>query len=412
MSMYHDASRTPRISRRHLAALGGAGVLSVVGLRGSSLRTTAQSATPTPSDAIQEIVDGFMTDMDLRAVLVHAQRGDDVVASFAVGESMTGVTATPHMHVRNGAVAISLVSMLTLMLVDEGTFGLDDPIDQWLPEVPDSDQVTIRMLLNMTAGYRDYVQNVDFVDAQQDDPFRSFTPDELIAYGLAQPRIFAPGANWEYSHTDYVILGRVIERAAGGSVEHLMQEKVLDPLGLNHTQNSRTAEIPEPVLHAFTSERREWLGIPEGRRFYEESTYWNPSWTITEGAVQTSTVADMAASMAAVGRGTLLSPASHEALLSRDLLGFGEPLDGCASCHTMTEDAVYGLGVWLIGPWLVQNPLFSGYSGTAGYSADHDLSIAVAVTDGEASFGPDGSYAHGNASTPIFQAIGALLSGT
>ena len=352
-----------------------------------------------------------MTDLDLRAVLVHVQQGDEVLASLAFGESMTGVPATTDMYFRNGAVAISLVSTLVLVLVDEGVFGLDDTIDAWLPDLPEANVATIRMLLNMTAGYRDYVQSTEFEMAEQLDPFREFTVEERLGYSFDQPRLFAPGENWEYAHTQYVILGLVIEAATGSTVEVLMQEKVLDPLGLSETRNWYTPEIPEPVLHAFSSERRSILEIPEDTRFYEESTYWNPSWSITRGAIQTSTVADMAASMAGVGRGTILSPESYAEQTSRSLIGFGHEMDGCNSCRPMTEDAVYGLGVWMFGPWFVQNPLFAGYSGTAGYLADGDLSMAVAVTYGEGSFGVDGSYLHGNVSTTIFKAIGDLFTG-
>jgi CubicO group peptidase (beta-lactamase class C family) len=357
------------------------------------------------------MVDGFMTDLDLRAVLVHVQQGDEVLASLAFGESMTGVPATTDMHFRNGAVAISLVATLVLVLVDEGVFGLDDTIDAWLPDLPEANVATIRMLLNMTAGYRDYVQSENLISAQLTDPFREFTYEDLLGYSFDQPRLFAPGENWEYAHTQYVLLGKVMEAATGTTVDVLMQDKVLAPLGLAHTRNFFTPEIPEPVLHAFTSERRQSLGIPNDTRFYEESTFWNPSWTITHGAIQVTTVADMAASMAGVGRGDLLTPESYAEQFSRELVGFGAPLDDCFSCHTMTEEQVYGLGVWMAGPWVFQNPLFSGYSGTAGYMADGDLSIAVAVTYAEGSFGVDGDYLHGNVSTTIFKAIGDLFTG-
>lgn len=403
-------------SRRDLARFGAGGAL-VAGFApslASQVVHARQQATPTAGTfefTITEMVDGFMADLDLRAVLVHVQEGETVLASLAFGESMTGVPATVDMHLRNGAVAISLVATLVLILVDEGVFALDDTIDQWLPDLPEADTATIRMLLNMTAGYRDYVQSTDFATAEQEDPFRDFTVDELLGYSFDQPRLFAPGENWEYAHTQFVMLGLIMEAATGSSVETLMQEKVLDPLGLTETRNWFTPEIPEPVLHAFSSERRAVLQIPDDQRFYEESTFWNPSWSITRGAIQTSTVADMAASMAGVGRGTLLTAESFAEQFSRELVGFGTKVDGCNSCHTMTDEMVYGLGVWMIGPWVVQNPLFAGFSGTAGYLADGDVSVAVAVTYGEGSFGVDGSYLHGNVSTTIFQAIGQLFTG-
>ncbi|MPZ22717.1 MAG: serine hydrolase, partial [Dehalococcoidia bacterium] len=69
--------------------------------------------------------------------------------------------------------------------------------------------------------------------------------DELIAIGLARPRLFAPGTNWDYSHTNYVILGRALERATGRPMAALLRERVLDPLGLKNTVSSSTASIPE-----------------------------------------------------------------------------------------------------------------------------------------------------------------------
>jgi CubicO group peptidase (beta-lactamase class C family) len=412
----HHMNHAPltHCSRRTLARIG-AGSAVAAGMFPASLNSiAAQVGTPTATtlpDTVTAMVEGYMTDLDLRAVLVHVQQGDEVLASLAFGESMTGVPATTDMHFRNGAVAISLVATLVLVLVDEGVFGLDDTIDAWLPDLPEANAATIRMLLNMTAGYRDYVQSTDFATAEQVDPFRDFTADQLLGYSFAQPRLFAPGENWEYAHTQYVLLGLVMEAATGSTVDVLMQEKVLDLLGLDQTQNFFTPEIPEPVLHAFTSERRAILQIPEDMRFYEESTFWNPSWSITRGAIQTTTIADMAASMAGVARGDLLTPESYAEQFSRELVGFGSPLDGCNSCHTMTENQVYGLGVWMAGPWVFQNPLFAGYSGTAGYMADGDLSIAVAVTYSEGSFGVDGDYLHGNVSTTIFKAIGDLFTG-
>ncbi len=356
------------------------------------------------------IAERYTAECDLGAVILRVTRGGEELVNAAIGESMPGVPATTDMHFRNGAVAISLISTLLLVQVDNGMLGLDDTIDQWMPELPDAERVTVRMLANMTAGYRDYVQSPNLLQAVNEDPFREIGYEELMEYSFEQPRLFEPGANWEYSHTDYVILGRVLEGATGMPMDALMRRDVLDPLGLTGTANAFTAEIPEPALHAYTAERRGYFGIEPGTRFLEESTSWSPSWTIARGAIQTTTIADMAASMEAVGKGTLLSAESFSEQFDRSLVGFGEPLDGCNSCHTFPEDMVYGLGVWMIGPWVVQNPLFYGYSGTAGHHPEADLTIAVAVTYREGSFDDEGNYAFGNVSTTIFQEIAALLT--
>ena len=158
-----------------------------------------------------------------------------------------------------------------------------------------------------------------------------------------------------------MILGLALEKITGQPLDVALQEQVLGPMGLRNTVAWSTPEISEPVLHAFSSERRQALGIPAGTRFYEESTYWNPSWTFAQGAIQTTNIVDMTTTAVAVGEGTLLSPESHQAQIAPDLLGFGAPLEGCPNCHTLDETYNYGLGVVLSGDWILQNPLFAGY---------------------------------------------------
>jgi CubicO group peptidase (beta-lactamase class C family) len=322
---------------------------------------------------------------------------------------MTGVPATTEMHFRNGAVAISYMSTFLLRLVDQQVVTLDDPLATWLPDLPDADRVTLRMLANMTAGYPDFVQNPKLSQEVYADPFRQWTPEEQIALSLSTPRLFAPGTNWDYSHTDYVILGQALEKITGQPLDVALQEQVLGPMGLRNTVAWSTPQISEPVLHAFTSERRQQLGIPAGTRFYEESTYWNPSWTLAKGAIQTTDIVDMTTTAAALGEGTLLSPASHQAQIAPDLLGFGKPLAGCPACHTLDETYTYGLGVVLSNDWILQNPLFAGYGGVMAYLPARKIAIAVATTFGEGAFDDEGSYKHPS-HVALYAAIGAYLA--
>jgi CubicO group peptidase (beta-lactamase class C family) len=302
------------------------------------------------------------------------------------------------------------MATLLLRLVDQGAIRLDDPLANWLPDLPDADAVTLRMLANMTAGYPDFVPNPQFQAAFYADPFRQWTSEEQIAIGLSTPRSFAPGANFSYSHANYVILGQALEQITGQPLDVALREQVLEPLGLRNTASWSTPEIPSPVLHAFSSERRDFLGIAPGVRFYEESTFWNPSWSLAAGAVQTTNIADMATTAAAIGEGTLLSPESHAAQVDPVLVGFGAPLAGCQACRTLTEAYAFGLGVILSGPWILQNPLFGGYGSAAAYLPGRKVAIALVTTFGEGSFAEDGSPLAGRASWQIFAAIAALLA--
>src|SRR5436305_588820 len=296
---------------------------------------TPTSTTDTAkSDAVMRVVRDTMAQAHLKAVIVRVTIDGQEVVTQAVGESMTGVPATTGMHFRNGAVAISYVSTLLLKLVDEKKVSLDDKVSKWLPQIPHSDEVTLGQLAQMTSGYVDYVLGNPDVDAQlYADPFRQWTPEELLSTVTSKPLFYTPGTNWNYAHTNYLILGLVLENLTGKKMQDLLQEKVLGPLGLKNTSgNDGTPAIPEPALHAFTSERREALGIPAGTRLYEESTYWNPSWTITRGAIQTTNIFDLNTTAVGIGTGKLLSPESYRKMVSTDLRGKATALPGCPTC--------------------------------------------------------------------------------
>jgi CubicO group peptidase (beta-lactamase class C family) len=395
--------------RRALGALACTGLLITGCAPPTTGRESGPAADTARADAVMRIVGDAMSHDHLLAVIVRVtQDGRDVVTR-ALGESMTGVPATTDMHFRNGAVAISYVSTLLLRLVDEGKVSLDDKLSRWLPDVPHAERVTLGQLAQMTSGYVDYViGNTAMNDALYADPFRQWTPKELLDYAVNQPLLYAPGTNWNYAHTNYVLLGLALEEATGESMPTLLSEKVLVPLGLTNTANSDTAAIPSPVLHAFTSERRAALGIPKGTPFYEESTYWNPSWTITRGAIQTSNIYDLEATAVGIGSGKLLSRESHARLVSTELRGKTRAQPGCTTCAPMVEGYTYGMGIVVSGGWLLQNPMFSGYSAVEAYLPSRKIAIAVAATFAPGAFDDQGNYS--NAAELLFRRIGAELA--
>jgi CubicO group peptidase (beta-lactamase class C family) len=205
-----------------------------------------------------------------------------------------------------------------------------------------------------------------------------------------------------------VLLGMALEKATGEPMPKLLQDYVLGPLNLDNTANSFTPEIPQPVLHTFTSERRAALGIAPGTPFYEESTYWNPSWTITHGAIQTSNIFDLEATARGIGSGQLLSPESYAQMTSTDLRGKTHPQPGCATCAAMNDGYTYGMGIVISGHWLLQNPMFAGAAATEAYLPAKKIAVATAVTYQPAAFDDQGNYR--NAAQTLFRTIGAALA--
>jgi CubicO group peptidase (beta-lactamase class C family) len=378
----------------------------------SAARQSESPATPTESakaDAVMRIVNDVVKQSHLKAAIVRVTENGNEVATLAVGESMTGVPATTAMHFRNGAVAISYVSTLLLKLVDQHQVSLDDKLSKWLPDVPNSDRVTLRQLAQMTSGYVDYViGNTGFEKALYEDPFRQWEPDQLLGYATSRPLLYEPGTNWNYAHTNYVLLGKALEKATGKDMPKMLEDEVLRPLGLTNTANSFTPEIPAPVLHAFTSERRAALKIPSGTPFYEESTYWNPSWTITHGAIQTTNIYDMEATAAGIGSGKLLSKESYDTMVSTELRGRTHALPGCTTCGELNDVLTYGMGIVISGHWLLQNPLFAGEAGVEAYLPSKKISIAIAVTYEPEAFDDQGNYV--NAADTLFRRISTELA--
>lgn len=363
----------------------------------------------TKAESIDRIVREAKRDGHLRAVIVRVTKGDKVVTSRAYGTSLDGVRATTRMRFRNGAVAFAYVSTLLLKYVDQGKVSLDDTIDEWLPGLPNADRVTLKMLANQTSGYPDYERDTDWVLAFEQNPFREWTYKERVKIAFSKPVLFEPGTNWSYSHTNFMLLGRILAKVGGAPLATLLKREVLKPMGLKSTVANQSSEIPAPVLHAFSSERRGYLGLPPSTRFYEETTHWNTAWGTPVGATQTTDIVDLARSARAVGTGKLLSKKSYRAMTKSRLIGFGQRQDNCApSCFTQVVGYNYGLGIVRSGAWMLQNPLLSGYAATMAYLPKKDVAIAVSVTFGEKAFDAEGSYP--NASDGIFREIGALMA--
>jgi CubicO group peptidase (beta-lactamase class C family) len=396
----HSVSRR---CARAIAALAAASVLSSLGLA----PVAAAAATPSAS-TIESIVRSSMAEYRLRAAIVQVRSDGSDVYLGAFGDSMTGVPATPDMHFRNGALAFTYMSTLLLEFVDQKKVTLDTKLSTYYPQLQYADRITLRNLAQMTSGYADYVYQSETTQGVYLDPFRQWTPEELIQIGVSKSMEFAPGANWGYSHTNYVILGGVLEKIAGMPLADAIRQYVLGPMGLTQTAAFTTPVIPEPVLHSFSSERRAVLGIKPGAPFYEESTYWNPSWTTVEGAVETTDINDLSLSIEAVASGKLLSPQSSKAQIVPSLIGFGAAQLGCAACRENTKAFNYGLGVILSGPWISQTLGFAGASGAVGYLPARKLTIAVEATNGPGAYDDKGNAGLG--AIAVFRALADALA--
>ncbi|RAG81983.1 serine hydrolase [Streptacidiphilus pinicola] len=376
------------MTRKRTALLcAGALVLSSAPLLASTAATAATSddaarhghrcvSSPTPARgqarAILDVIERDRHELKLRAVVGRVTEHGRDLWTGAVGPSMTDVPARPDMRFRAGSVGIAFMGTILLQLVDEKKVSLDDHLSRWLPKVPHANEITLRMLADTTSGFHDYVTDAGFLARLESHPFMHWTPAEILSYAHLHDLLYKPGTNFSYSHANFLLLGEALERITHTRLDHLLEQRIYRPLGLRATSNSYTPDMPSPVLHAFTSERGK----------YEESTFWNPSWTTAAGAVINMNICDLARAGAGIGSGQTISHKSYKTLLNPGTVGLGTPTKKCPAtvCMPQTEAVHFGISVLVVNGWVVSNPSFSGYAAIMAYLPSKDLSIAVSVT--------------------------------
>ncbi|MFC4611329.1 serine hydrolase domain-containing protein [Streptomyces maoxianensis] len=338
----------------------------------------AQGDTCIPGDTAdftKKQVEDSLKKYKLNAAMAGVWVDGKRVSFVASGESMTGVPASTDMHFRIGSVAIPYLTIEILKLVDEGKVKLDDKISRWRPDLPHADEITLKMLASTTSGYSDYVRNPDFVAELYKNPFQHWTAEELVKISVSKPLVKPPGAGFVYSHANWVILGDIISKVEKKPLAEVMRNEILKPLGLTQTDNPSTAEIASPVLHAFDNERR----------VFEDSTYWDPSWTLAPGAVMTGTLEDLGKSVTGLGEGKLLTPESFKEQIT--------------PVSKLSPNTSYALGLAVQNTWLLQNPSFAGYQATVAYLPSKKIAIATVGTQGI------GNTALENSSTELLVSI-------
>ena len=329
------------------------------------------------------IIEGKLTEDDLRAVVLGVQRGDQVLALGAVGDATTGVPATREDHYTVGNISAGFLTTALLLLVEDGKLALDDPLSNWFPDLPKAERITVEMLASSTSGYPHFPDNPDFVKKLYADPFRAWTADQLIPYGTDDGTEFPPGKSWLFADTNLVILGQILEEIEGKSLGKIIEQRILDPLELDETESRLNPELRDPALHGFTTER----GV------YEDATNWNPTWNIHSGSMA-STLDDLMRWAPALGTGELLTPESYDVMTAPSTVGKGP----------MTEDLYYTFGIGVSEGWIITNPSLQGYTQILAYLPDEELTVVLAATKNRGA-DPDTHFA-----TEIFLALAEQLS--
>ncbi|MFC8454038.1 serine hydrolase domain-containing protein [Kitasatospora sp. NPDC057223] len=301
------------------------------------------------------------------------------VRSSGVADKATGAPMTPRLNMRIGSETKTFTATAVLELVDDGLVGLDDPISAYLDGVPDGEHITVRQLAEMRSGLFSYTFDPGFVQALLSDPTRPFTPQELLAYAFRHDNVFAPGTEFQYSNTNYILLGLLVEKLSGVPLAEFVHRRVTGPAHLRHTLFPQGAEFPDPHAHGYTNQTL------TGE--VTDATDWNPSWGWAAGAM-ISDLRDLRRWAKVLATGTLLSPATQaEREKFITVPGFGG--DG------------YGLGLFRTNGWIGHNGSLPGYQSVTVYLPEQDATLVVLLNTDIPHDGYEPSTLFANAVTSI-----------
>jgi D-alanyl-D-alanine carboxypeptidase len=168
---------------------------------------------------------------------------------------------TPDTQFPIASITKTFVAAAVMQLVDEGRLSLDDRLARWLPDFPRARQITLRHLLGHTSGIDNYFENPRYVQRVFADRSQRWTVREIL--GLVRGPYCRPGVCFHYSNTNFILLGRVLEKVTGKSLAQLIRERFTDPLALDATIFQPDEAVSRNAAHGHL-----WGG---GERFFDQS---------------------------------------------------------------------------------------------------------------------------------------------
>ncbi|PWD51757.1 alkaline D-peptidase [Serinibacter arcticus] len=355
----------------------------------ASSSSPGETSAPTGSGLAPEVEAALDAVIEAGAVAVQIEvrDGDDVTsAARGTADLTSGREASPDDAVRIASISKTAVAVVVLQLVEAGSLELDTTVQEVLPGLLRAApaDVTVRQLLEHSSGMPNYTEvlapDVTTALTGLGEPR---TAQDLVELSQQQPWVAEPGSGFHYSHVGYTVLGLLAESVTGQPMRELLAERVIEPVGMTSTSYPTDETLPDDALRGYLAVDGEPVETTGG-----------PPWFWSDGAALVSTVGDVGAMIAALGRGELLEPATVEQMhdVGDDGYGFGVLAggDACPSASPGGAPAlVYG-----------QRGNGFGYNSLTLGSPDGERVVTVAYTGG--TFDP--------ATDPVFPPVNQLVA--
>jgi D-alanyl-D-alanine carboxypeptidase len=310
----------------------------------------------------------------LAAALKSASKGVDapgaqgavVVCGQPYWTGSTGVTVVGTHDLVSNATRFVLASTtktitaaMVMTLVQSGRLSLATPLSRFYPQLPDASRITVRMLLNMTSGLPEYFDNATISNIIDNDPAHVWTRNEITSALATMKLQFAPGTQYSYTDSNFVVLGGIIEQLTGMTIENYFTKTISTPAGMTQSTFTYYPKDSDEFAHPYDQNSNGSLSDQWTPGLGISSDYWGPVWT--DGGIA-STAGDLARFGNAL---------------------FRERLVDAASLATMTMMGKYDYGLGIFDQyydghrWLGHNGAYGGFESEDWTDPARTVTIAV-----------------------------------
>jgi D-alanyl-D-alanine carboxypeptidase len=352
---------------------------------GSAIAAVAPSLKRVDPIALQATIEGVAKELLLPGAMVLLLTPQGRFA-FGYGTTELGVTNPPRAatHFRAASNTKTMTASVIVQLIQEGRLNFNDPISKYVRDVPNAAKITINHLLKMRSGLYNYTNAPELAESLDHDPDRVWTMDELHHMAFKRPPHFAPGTEFEYNNTNYLLLGLVAEKIEGQPLARIFQDRLFGPLGMTSSvlPVSTSNAIPEPYSHGYLYGGSSYALVDApypadlqaaataGTLKPNDNTWQNPSAYFAAGGI-ISTADDLATWMRALVGGKVF-----DADYQRQWLDSPEAED---PKNPNGQKYGYGIAVITFGPNKIyfHGGEMPGYNSFMGHDPQNDVTLIV-----------------------------------
>ncbi|MFN6554251.1 serine hydrolase domain-containing protein [Mycolicibacterium septicum] len=334
----------------------------------------------------QTVVENAATALRVPGALVLLQTPQGTFTA-KTGTTELGMTSPPQpdTHFRIASNTKTMTSPLILLLAQDGKLTLDDPISDYVLDVPNGNAITLADLLTMRSGLYCYTFAPQLSAQLDADPAGPWTPAQVLAIAFAHPPNAPPGNTYEYCNTNYALLGLVAEKAGGSPLAEQFDRRLFGPLGMHDTTLPAAGDtsLPEPYSHGYMYGKTLYALVDEpypadlvaaaqaGTLQPIDYTHQNPSYaTAAGGAI--STADDLAIWIRALVTGTVFDDQFTQRW--RDSLRPEDP------DHPDGQQYGYGISYQRFGPHAAMyyhGGELPGFNSFIGFDPDNDVALVI-----------------------------------